>query len=79
MSRNLVVTCGYDRFTPRCGTCRSCRQVAALTSNLDNLAPLPVVPQHAMSGFSLYAKPHRRGETAHDRQIDALLEQLGIR
>jgi hypothetical protein len=66
-----VINCGGP---PHCGTCRRCREAAAL----DRVEPFPVRPAHPVPGFSQYDKPRRRGESYRSRQIDALLGQLGI-
>lgn len=73
---NLVLNCGGP---PRCGTCRRCRELAALTKGVEQVGPLPVRPAHLMPAFSLYDKPRLRGETYRNREVDGLLAAMGIR
>jgi class 3 adenylate cyclase len=71
---DAVINCGG---VPRCGTCRACRELAALTREPQReFKALPIPSPNPVSGFSLYAKPSR---DAHGRSVDQLLEQLGIR
>jgi hypothetical protein len=70
--RDAVINCGGP---PRCGTCRACREAAAL----DHVGPLPVQPAHLMPAFSLFDNPRRRGETYRNREVDRLLAAIGLR
>ena len=87
MSWNSVVSLGPDfRDWPRESWGSRDRVQAAREDRVRALTrepprsfePLPVFAPNPMGGFSLYSKPRRRGDTYRSRQIDALLEQLGV-
>ena len=75
MSGDAILNCGGR---PRCGTCRMCRALAALTREPEReFEALPTQSPNPMGTFSLHVKPPRRGQSFRSRQIDALLESLG--
>jgi hypothetical protein len=58
--RDAILNCGGR---PRCRTCRRCRELAAVTREPEQeFKPLPIQAPNALGGFSLHAKPPRRGE-----------------
>jgi hypothetical protein len=74
-----IVHCGAHHGEVGCGSCRRCQALAGARLRLpETELRLPVVPQHTMPGFSLDAPKRRRGESARSREVDRLLEQLGL-
>ena len=75
--RDGIINCNAGRGVPRCGECRTCRALAALTREPEReWEALPVMAQNPMPAFSLYAKPRRRGvdDSARSRNVDAIIE-----
>jgi len=57
---------------------RARRQVSAL-SKPDRFEPLPVQPLHPMADIGpLFTKPTPRWKNARSKNVDMLLEQLGV-
>ena len=60
MSRDAIVNCHAGRGVPRCGTCRACRELAALTYEpAREFEALPALSPNPMGAFWLNAKPSR--------------------
>ena len=76
--RDAIVNCHAGRGVPRCGTCRMCRELAALAHTPQReFEALPVyAPNPMVGGFSLDAPKRRRfvGNDAQSRNIDAIVE-----
>ena len=76
MTRDAIVNCHAGRGVPRCGTCRMCRELAALTHEpAREFEALPALSPNPAPGFSLYAKPRRRGvgDDARAQNVDDII------
>ena len=89
MSWNGVISVGDDRrdwprsswgSRDRAQAAREDRvraELNALTREPEReFKPLPVQAPNPMGGFSLYAKPRRRGETYRSREVDRLIDSV---